>query len=427
MEIALKYGEVKRGFHLPSDKIKAILRSRQPSPAVTEEEVVLRALEDPISSPPLESLFRRGDRVALVVPDKTRRCRSELFLPLLIERMGLPNENIFIVFANGAHGPHREGEKRRLLGEGIYRRVRVEEHDAYAKGNLIYKGTTTRGTPIFVNKVVAQADKVIITGGIVHHYFAGFGGGAKLIVPGVAGVQTIIKNHALALNREGDGLHPRCVDGGLRGNPVYEDILESLKFQRVDFLLNTILNEEGRIIAAVAGDPVQAHLKGCEVADDIFGVPIDEKADLVIVSCGGHPKDVNFIQSHKSIQHAFYSLKEGGVMIVLAECSEGIGSETFLEWFNYPTLTRMKRALLEHFKLNGTTALSLRCKTERVKIILISDLEEELVRRMGLISATSLDQAMKIAEGYLPENYKAYVIPNGSLTVPKLRVNEKGL
>jgi len=425
MEITLKYGEGEGSFHLPSNRIKAILRPRQPSPTIPEEEVVLRALEDPISSPPLETLFRRGDRVALVVPDKTRRCRSELFLPLLIERMGLPDENIVIVLANGAHGLHREEEKRRLLGEGVYRRVRVEDHDAYAEGNLIYRGTTTRGTPIFINKVVAQADKVIITGGIVHHYFAGFGGGAKLIVPGVAGVQTIIKNHALSLSR--DGFHPGCVDGKLRGNPVYEDILESLKFQRVDFLLNTILNEEGRIITAVAGDPVRAHLKGCEVADDLFGVPIDEKADLVIVSCGGYPKDVNFIQSHKSIQHAFYSLKEGGVMIVLAECSEGIGSETFLEWFNYPTLAGMKRALLEDFKLNGTTALSLRWKTERAKIILISGLEEEVVRSMGLIPATSLDQAMKIAERYLPENYKAYVIPNGSLTVPKLRANEKGL
>ncbi len=162
------------------------------------------------------------------------------------------------------------------------------------------------------------------------------------------------------------------------------------------------------------------HQKGCQMVDQIYRVPIPQKADLVLVSCGGHPKDINFIQAHKAIQHGFYAVKPGGTLIILAQCPEGIGSESFLEWFDYPDITTTHQALLENFKINGNTALSLRQKTSQAHLILVSDLNQEVVQKMGMIPATTMEDAYHQALKFLPENYQIIVIPNGSLTVPWL-------
>ncbi|MDZ7261534.1 MAG: hypothetical protein ONB05_05450, partial [candidate division KSB1 bacterium] len=233
-------------------------------------------------------------------------------------------------------------------------------------------------------------------------------------------------NHQLTIHPELPDLHPGCREGNLKDNPVFEDLRDSLKFVRVDFSLNIILDNQGRIVQAVAGDWAAAHQKGCQMVDHLYRIPIQQKADLVMVSCGGHPRDINFIQAHKAIQHGFYALKPGGTLIILAQCPEGIGSESFLEWFDYPDIKTTHQALLENFKINGNTALSLRQKTSQAHLILVSDLNPHVVQKMGMMAARTMEEAYHQALKFLPKDYQIIVIPNGSLTVPWLKEMSSG-
>jgi nickel-dependent lactate racemase len=286
---------------------------------------------------------------------------------------------------------------------------------------LTYIGETKRGTPIFVNNLVADAENIIICGTVVHHYFAGYGGGPKMIMPGCAGYESITRNHALAIDHARLRLHAGCQDGKVDGNPLQQDLREAFKFISVTFLLHTIMNGSQNIIGAVAGEPLQAHAAGCRMIDDLYRVRIREKADLIIVSCGGHPRDINYIQSHKSLHHAFYAVKPDGVIILLAKCPEGIGSQTFLEWFDYDAPEKLHHELLHHYKLNGTTALATMQKARESKVIAVTDLPGEIVSRLGFLPAPTLADAISLARKKLPEQFSTYIMPNGALAVPTLR------
>jgi nickel-dependent lactate racemase len=267
---------------------------------------------------------------------------------------------------------------------------------------------------------VADADHIIVCGTVVHHYFAGFGGGPKMIMPGCAGYESIARNHALSIDPAELRLHPGCGDGKVEGNPLQEDLREAFKFIDVSFLLHTILNSRNDVIGAVAGEPLQAHAAGCRIVDDIYRVPIREPADLVIVSCGGYPKDINFIQAHKSLHHAFGAVRPGGVIVLVAACAQGIGSPTFMEWFDYPDPNHLHHALRHHYKINGTTALSTMQKAREAHIIAVTSLPVEVVRKLGFSPAASLAEALQTAQGLLPESYTTFVMPSGSLAVPYL-------
>jgi len=418
MAIALKYGRTEIPLSLP----RAIPESPLLQRSKSERAIVEEALTRPIGFPRLKDFIQPADTVAVIVSDKTRKCRTEVFLPILLEKLeaiGVKDTNITILFANGTHAPQSEEEKREIVGSAIYRRYKVVEHDCYDEQGTVYLGRTSRGTEIKINRLVAEADKAIATGGIAHHYFAGFGGGAKLIMPGVAAHSTILQNHKLTLTASGD-FHPNCYDGSLDGNPVYEDIIEAARFFPPTLLFNTILDEDGLIADAVCGDLIKAHREGARKVDAMYQVPIRQKADLVVVSCGGYPKDINFIQAHKSIQHAFYAVKEGGVIICLAECCEGIGSKTFLEWFEFESEDNLKRNLLLHYSMNGHTALSLKNKLRKARIILVSTLDKGVVEKMGMIAVDSVQAALEIARSFLPHDFTCYVLQNGSLCVPKV-------
>ncbi|RMD89539.1 MAG: nickel-dependent lactate racemase, partial [Calditrichaeota bacterium] len=350
-------------------------------PVVESDELtpVKKAMDQPVQSPVLEELVRPNDRVLILIPDKTRKCQVQLILPVLIQRLhklGVDRKQIKILMAMGSHLPQKPEEIKSLVGERLYTQFSIVEHDCHKAETLKYMGTTTRGTPVYLNKELFENDRIFVVGTAVHHYFAGYGGGPKMINPGCAGYETIRKNHALTIDLESGGIHPRCQSGVIQGNPVMEDILESMQWVRVDFLIETVLDAQGKIIAAIAGDLLAAHRQACALVDDFYKIPIPEKADLVVASCGGYPKDINFIQAHKSLHNAFQAVKAGGVILLLAECRDGIGSRTFLPWFDYPDVPQMLKALKENYTLNGTTALSVKLKSQQVHIILVSSLED---------------------------------------------------
>lgn len=418
--IDLKCGETSYPLELAPERVLAVIRPRTGEPAGTPAELVTSALDGCTAA---LSQFRPGERVVIVTSDVTRPTGSEIYLPLVVARLnaaGIRDRDIEIVIALGIHRKQTEAEHRRIVGE-LYGRIRVTDHDCDAPGALVYLGETARGIPVEVNRSVAEADRLILTGAVTFHYFAGFGGGRKSLLPGVSSRRSCMASHFALLNiGEGSGKNPRAVTGILEGNPVHEAMLEACAMRPPDFILNTVLTPDKRILAAFAGDWREAHLKGCRFYARTFSYPIQEKADLVVVSCGGLPKDINLIQAHKSMEYASRALKPGGVMLLLAECRDGYGNATFFDWFRYPSCGELESALRVRYEINGQTAWSAKEKAERFRIVLVSQLAPAEVSSMGMIPAQTLQHALDQALPLLPEGFTAYVIPEGGTVLPVL-------
>ncbi|UNC93314.1 nickel-dependent lactate racemase family protein [Candidatus Contubernalis alkaliaceticus] len=418
--IKLSYGKKKLPLAL-KENFKMITPPPHPVPK-DANSVIQDALNNPYDSKPLKQIASAGDKVVILVSDSTRITRSEIFLPLIVEEInasGIPDRDITILIATGTHKNISHQEKIMLLGEEILNRIKIICHDADREEDLIPLGVTSRGTPVKFNRHYVEADFKIITGAIVHHYFAGFGGGRKSLLPGVSSRETILANHRLVfdLDRE-TGVHPRIAPGILEENPVHEDMIEAAAFAPPDFMLNVILDMKGNILEAVGGDYVKAHYFGCQKADEIFSVPLKEKAELIVASCGGYPKDINVIQAQKTLFNASLAVKEGGSIILLAECAGGMGSELFLNWFSYPSPEAAEKLLRQNFELNGFTALSVMRIARRSPVIMVSELSGDTVKKMGFTPAGNLEQAMDMAE---PDHKQVYILPIGSVTVPRVK------
>ena len=413
-----KCGDKSHPLDIAAERVISVLRPRTSAAAGTPAELVERALE---SCGQALSSFHAGEQVVIVTSDVTRPTGSDIYLPLIVSRLnaaGVRDRDIEIVIALGIHRKQTEAEHRRIVGE-LYGRIRVSDHDCDAPGALVYLGETARGIPVEVNRRVAEARRLILTGAVTFHYFAGFGGGRKSLLPGVSSRRSCMASHFALLNPgEGSGRHTKAVTGNLEGNPVHEAMLEACGMRPPDFILNTVLTPEKRIMAVFAGDWRSAHLEGCRFYAEAFCCPISEKGDLVVVSCGGFPKDINLIQAHKSMEYGSRALKPGGVMILLAECRDGYGNATFFNWFGYPTCGELESALRKRYEINGQTAWSVKEKAERFRIVLVSQLPPEEVRTMGMTPAATLQQALDLALPMLPVDYGAYLIPEGGNVLP---------
>jgi nickel-dependent lactate racemase len=270
-----------------------------------------------------------------------------------------------------------------------------------------------------INRKVVESDRLILTGTIGFHYFAGFGGGRKSILPGVASRRSCMASHFAVLNPgEGSGRNPRAATGVIEGNPVHRAMDEACAMIPPAFILNTVLSPEKRIIAAFAGDWRTAHEEGCRFYAERFAHSIDRLADLVLVSCGGFPKDINLIQAHKSMEYGSRALRDGGVMILLAECRDGYGNATFFNWFRFRDPAAFETELRRNYEINGQTAYSLLLKAQKFRIILVSSLPGEEVAAMGMIPARCLDEAVATSQSMLPAEYAAYIIPEGGTVLP---------
>ncbi|GFO68942.1 hypothetical protein GMLC_25210 [Geomonas limicola] len=416
----LKCGDISYPVTIPEQHLHAVIRPPVEAAAGTPEGLVLQALEGCIEK---IARFKASEKVVIVTSDITRPTGSEIYLPLLVRRLveaGVQERDIEIVIALGIHRKQTEAEHRKIVGE-IYGRIKVSDHECDDPGSLVYLGETSRGIPVEINRTVAEADRLILTGAVTFHYFAGFGGGRKSILPGVSSRKSCMASHFSLLNpEEGSGRHPKAVTGNLAGNPVHEAMLEACAMRPPEFILNTVLGPDKKILAAFAGDWREAHLEGCRFYARSFSYPIAERADLVVVSCGGYPKDINLIQSHKSMEYASRALKPGGVMVLLAECRDGYGNATFFDWFRFAHSAELESALRKHYEINGQTAWSLKEKAERFRIILVSQLPDAEVRTMGMIPAAAPHAALELAFSMLPADYSAYLIPEGGVVLPVL-------
>ncbi len=421
MVFSLPYGTEVLTFALPDALSVQDVRAPRGRRSRSVEELLHTALDRPLSSMTLNEYLLRGTPVTIIVPDKTRQSGTGEVLPLvlrIVHGRGVPHEAVRILFANGTHGPQTESEKRAILGDAVYESYPVFDHDPHDDAHLTRVGTTGAGTEVRINTMAVESPVVIAIGSVLHHYFAGFGGGPKLIVPGISAYATALQNHRKTLTGGGD-FAPSCREGVLDGNPVYEDIVEAVRLCPPVFFIGTLLDTEGKIYDIVAGDPVAAHRAGAGLVDRYARVPIGRKTDIVIVGGGGYPRDCTMVQSHKSLHHAMEAVRDGGRIICCAECRDGIGSSTFLKWFEYPTIAEMQTVLVRRYTLNGHTALSLRKKLSRTTIDFISTLDPAVVRTMGMNPAPGLDAAIAGALGSA-RSPSVTVIENGSACLPTL-------
>ena len=422
----LGLGDKKVSIRLP-ERAKARVLVPDYSPALVDVAAAVRkALTQPYGRP-LDDLVRGLKRVLVIVPDRTRVAGLKEYLPVLTKFLadcGLGPEVVQILVANGMHQlAGREGLPE-FLPRSVLDGLPVSEHDCHDKTAHFLAGKSSRGNSIYLNKKVAEAELVILTGSIGLHYFAGFRGGRKAVLPGVASFDTICTNHRLTL-RSGEGFHPKCRNASLDGNPVNEEMLEVLRMIPPAFVLNTITDAAGKILRVFAGDSVKAHLAGCEALKRDVTVRVPAKADFVIVSCGGYPRDSTMVQSHKAIDNMAPILKDGSPMILLAENRHGMGSDELLGWFDEGGVAGIRRKLSSKYTFHGHTALSLSEKAARFKIYMVSSFEDDVVRRMGLTPAKTVEEAVTDVLSANAGDLTTYVFPEGSETLPVLE-EEKG-
>jgi lactate racemase len=420
--VNLPFGTGRVEFRLPEPIRAQILAPRHGEPLKYPSEEITSLLRNP-GHPSLESFCKGVKRALIVVSDRTRVTGVKVYLPLLTDFLlecGLNEDGIEILVATGMHTPAGMETLAEFLPAEILGRFRVSEHDCSLKEAHCRAGRTSRGTEVYLNKKSLQAELVVITGSIGLHYFAGYRGGRKSILPGIAAFETICSNHRLTILGD-KGFHPSCRNGSLKGNPVHEDMVEALPMIPRSFLFNTITDVSGNIVNLFAGDPVEAHLRGCHRFRKDAEVVADERADCVIVSCGGYPRDSTLVQAHKVMENVSPVLKEGGSMIVLAECRHGIGSNTFMSWFGGGSLPRVRQKLVSNYTLHGHTALSLMEKLSRFKMYLVSTLKDEVVASTGLVPTRSVEKALEKILSKSSRELSTFVFPEGSETLPVLK------
>jgi nickel-dependent lactate racemase len=379
-------------------------------------------LANPIGGGGLQERLRPGGSVVLVVSDSFRKTGVDQILPTLLAWLaerGVAESAISFLIATGSHRPPTPEELDEILGAAIHRRFadRIFAHDPSDRENLVEMGCTSRGTPVSLNRRALEADTLIVTGTVVLHYFGGFGGGRKSIVPGLAGLETIAANHALNLDPVEDTLNPSVAIGRMAGNPVAEDMLEGTQLGPDAFLINTVLDRRGQIARIFMGDLVAAHEAACAFSASLYMVPIRKRADLVIASAGSAR---NFIQSHKSLYNASQAALPEGRIVLLTPAEEGYGGTKFAEWLALGSREAIISALRRNAEINGQTALSTLEKARRT--VFVTRMGGELVSAMGGRRAESLAEALLLLrEDFLlagVEKPTCYVMPTASVTVP---------
>lgn len=319
MKVKLAYGKQGLWVDLPERNV-TVIEPRYVPGLPDEIEAVLQALRSPIGSPPLREIVRRDDTVAIVFSDLTRPQPRERMLPPLLEEIShVPRDNVVLINGLGTHRTNTDEELEAMLGRDIVANFRVVQHDPSDPSRLVHIGRTKRGNEVYVNDEYARSSIGILTGFIEPHLFAGFSGGPKAVLPGIANLSLIMANHDAEMVE-----HPKAAYGVTVGNPVWEEMLEVALMAAPSFLLNVSINRDRRITGVFAGDLVGAHAEGVRQVALSALVPVSEPFDIVITTNSGYPLDLNLYQAVKGMAAAARVVKPGGAIIVAAECSDGV-------------------------------------------------------------------------------------------------------
>ncbi len=417
-EYTFAYGRGGMTFSLDERRVVAEITVPRFPPLADVRSAILEALERPVGRGPLRGRVRPGDTVTFICNDTTRAAGGSEFMPVLADemnRLGVPDRDMRIVFALGAHRPMTAGEMREAAGAEVASRIAMSCSDANVPGDFEYFGATSRFTPVLINKRVCHSDHVILTGTVTHHFFSGYGGGRKAVFPGCAAMESIRRNHSFMLD-------PASGLGKTVGNPVYEDQMEAVAMWakgRDVFLLNTVLDAERRFLRVFAGDWKAAHEQARAFVDRVYGVPIAREADIVVASCGGWPKDINVYQAQKTMDNAALAVREGGCVVLVAECAEGSGSaELERACRRLKSPGAVEAELRKRFVIGAHKAYAISRLMRKARFFLVSALNPELARGMFFTPARSVREALAAAEREVGADSTVALMPAGGLTVP---------
>ena len=418
MKVSLKYGRKIISVDIKDKNISQILLPDE-LPAVPDPGVeVEKSLSSPIGTLPLAELVRQKapENVVIIVNDVTRPTPCKYMLPpilRILENEGVTRERITLLMATGLHEPNSHEQNVEVFGDEILQNYKLIPHMA-DKSELVDYGNLSSGIPLLVNKIAADADFIITLGAILHHYMAGFSGGRKSILPGVAGRETIQKNHSRQVDMI-DNMPP------LKDNPVSLEMIEAARKVGVDFIVNSVPNSKGEIVKIVAGDLEKAWYEGTRITAKVYEVPLEELADVTIVSACGYPRDINTYQAQKALDHADKATRIGGTIIFLAECIEGLGEPVFEEWMekaNSPE--EIIEWIREEFVMGGHKAYLVAKVAKKKKIIMVSSLDEKTTKMLFAEKCASLNEALERVKSSYGPDFKCVIMPEGSVTVPVL-------
>lgn len=417
MEVELKYGEKAFYANISDKNLLGVISSKN-NPSIENPIPNLDigyAINNPVDKSCFDKLFDLNDKICIVVNDNTRITPSKEILPVLLNKLtnlGIKDENIEIIIAVGSHRPVTEKEMEELLGKEIVNRLVVENHDCQAD-DLAFLGNTHLQTPVELNRKFVEADKRITIGDVALHYYAGYTGGRKSILPGISSLKSIQKNHS-------NLIHPDAITGNLDGNVIHVDMTEAAEKANVDFSISVVLDSDKEIVEIATGN-IFASFETCvKKVDELFKVYVDKPADIVLVSSGGFPKDINLYQAQKAIEQAQTIVKPGGQLIVIAECRDGIGHKVFDTWMReYKTLEELSKQVQTNFKLGGHKAYYMRKTMQKADIILVSELDSELVEDpFSMTPSDSIEDALELAFSKMGNGASVWTLPIGGETLP---------
>ncbi len=408
------YGSGQIQFEIPDRNFLGILDAKPVKGVSDSNKTVLDAIRNPIGSKRLTEIAQPNQTAAIVVDDHTRGLPCHILINPLIDQLreaGVKEKDVTIIFGTGTHRATTPEEQQQLLCDVACQHHRVSVHNCDAD-DLVYVGTTSYGTEVELNRIFHEADLHLLTGDIGYHYYAGFGGGRKSVLPAITGRKSINKNHGMLT-------HPKASTGNLEGNPIHLDMIEAARLARIDFIVNFVRNSNKEIVAAFAGDLEQAFEEGVQFADKLGRVHIQEKADIVITSAG-FPKDINLYQGTKAMVHALGAVREGGVVITLLECREGIGHKVFEEWAHkYRSLDELAHQIKTNFIMGGHKIFYMAQGAKKVHQYLISDLNpEELKEYYHVTPFNSIGEALNAAFKEVGSDATIYAMPHGTDVLP---------
>lgn len=419
--IELLYDKTVLEVPLPDGVSVTILMPRVMEAFEDPRSEYFRTLESPVAGPPLKELVESTDgEIVILCSDGTRvdgKERSLIWLIDALNEYGAPDDRITLLMALGTHKPPAVEEIPGILGP-VTDRVRVELHDI--NGPMIDRGTTSLGTHVRVNARLADFDLVLFSSGVTHHYFAGYTGVRKLITPGISSLETIESNHSRVWKDPNtDERELMSASGIARGNPVHDDMLECARLALSDtpaFALACVLSPEKDFAFFAAGEIDAAHHAACMFADSVYSIDVEERAELIIASAGGFPKDLNLIQAHKGMDNAIGGLKPGGTIIYAMGCRDGSGHRAIDELAPLDAVS-VRARLVENYEIYGQTAHIMKQKARDYRIICITELDPELVDNLGFIRAESIEKALDLAGRESLATNPIYHLPRADLTV----------
>jgi lactate racemase len=419
MHFDMKYGDSTLPLDIAPEKVLEVILPRNKPPLANPVGAVEQVLINPSGTPALLDMLlqRKPKKLVIVVNDITRPTPYAVFMPPLMKTIaeaGIPDSCVTLVTATGIHDPHTREQDIQVYGKELVERYRVVSHVATDDDNLVFKGKFDSGYEFWLNKRVDESDFLITIGVVMPHYFAGFSGGRKSILPGVAGKETVKRNHARMVELM-DDLPP------IRKNPVSLEMIQAARIAGVDFILNVVTDDAGQLVDVVAGDLEEAWYKAVESSESLYITPVKQKADIAIASACGFPRDINLYQSQKALDHADKATKPGATVIIVAECRMGYGEDVFEKFMKAGyTPEGIMKEVKTNFVMGGHKAYGFAKVAAEKKVIFVSSMSEEEIGTLFARKAATVQEALEMAYADQGPEATVLVMPEGSLTVPHL-------